>query len=765
MDLGNEEDQLLDDILDLQEGGEPLAQDEDVEGLLKSDDDESQPDKTDRQQVLDSKSPPPEREPDSESDSVSEKPPVTPEADSNGSDARNDSDVEMMDEAEEKPKKDEPELVELSSDEEAQEEDEEEEEEEEESEDDEVGDPSKPAGEGADKTIDPDHLLPFHHGWRREVVMRQKEKNSAHTCDIYYIPPEDSEYRTREAKRKRRSKMDQVQYFEDFPHKVLAIQHFSYVRRPLGLGNAAYEIVRKAKRLTAAAKPTKPAAAKRYKDKEESESDNESLEEEDEEVAMINGFNTKLPICLQADNQVHGLRAERKKRKKFRDPETACTPPLAEDLLWTALDDDPLGVYTDLGGSSSPATPPPLRAVKLTPNSTAEKINKLISEVKSEASKLSVLKEQDLQENLASHDQKIKKFKHVRPVHYRAAFSKVPQQIGGSRQQTERRGYHPQQQFGGNRQSLLNPAIQRMRQLKSLSVQRVSDCGPRCLGGQQPSLECISCHKTFHARCQGVSRHVRVFKCKSCQSNPNESGSVKIKLPMNPVNGKRPVVELVMLQNGKYRPIKFSNNMTVTETIPRRIFNQANSLRKTIYQRAKQIPLVGNKPIYCAINPTNPATGNALRTSGNKQTQPTNPSPQSQPNSDQVSILVRLANTNTKPVLLNVPRKVACKVKKGTTLSFSASSDQKYIVVDNTIHPPLKNSANRNATPPQPKQKAAPAVPYQRIRKPGMPFSLPGGLSISRTNTRPSQPPPPSFRRQQRNFALPSGNVLSSGEV
>ena len=140
---------------------------------------------------------------------------------------------------------------------------------------------------------------------------------------------------------------------------------------------------------------------------------------------------------------------------------------------------------------------------------------------------------------------------------------------------------------------------------------------------------------------------------------------------MNPVNGRRPNVELVMLQNGKYRPIKFSNNMTVTEVIPKRIFSQANSMRKTIYQRARQIPRVGNKPIYLAVNPTNPATGNALRTSPQKSQ---SPATGAQGGSDQVSILVRQAsNPSAKPVLLNVPRKVALKVKKGTTLSFSSS--------------------------------------------------------------------------------------------
>ena len=96
---------------------------------------------------------------------------------------------------------------------------------------------------------------------------------------------------------------------------------------------------------------------------------------------MINGFNLKVPLSLQTEGRIQRLREARKKRKKFRDPQTSCTPPLAEDLPWSALDDDPLGVYTDLGGRSSPATPPPLRAVKLTPNETAEKIAKLFDKV------------------------------------------------------------------------------------------------------------------------------------------------------------------------------------------------------------------------------------------------------------------------------------------------------------------------------------------------------------------------------------------------
>lgn len=36
-----------------------------------------------------------------------------------------------------------------------------------------VGNPEKPPGEDATREIDADHLLPFFHGWRREVVIRK----------------------------------------------------------------------------------------------------------------------------------------------------------------------------------------------------------------------------------------------------------------------------------------------------------------------------------------------------------------------------------------------------------------------------------------------------------------------------------------------------------------------------------------------------------------------------------------------------------------
>ena len=75
--------------------------------------------------------------------------------------------------------------------------------------------------------------------------MKVLTKNAATQYEIFYIPPADSPFRTRESKRKRKSKMDQERYFDDFPHKQLSVQNFSYVPRPLGLNNAAYEIIRK----------------------------------------------------------------------------------------------------------------------------------------------------------------------------------------------------------------------------------------------------------------------------------------------------------------------------------------------------------------------------------------------------------------------------------------------------------------------------------------------------------------------------------------
>ncbi len=79
----------------------------------------------------------------------------------------------------------------------------------------------------------------------------------------------------------------------------------------------------------------------------------------------------------------------------------------------------------------------------------------------------------------------------------------------------------------------------------------------------------------------------------------------------------------------------------------------------------------------------------------------------------QVSILVRPA-TGGNAVLLNVPKAVALKVKVGTTLSFSASSDLKYTVMDSKLHPPVGKKppgANQTQAVKQPQQRQLPNLP------------------------------------------------------
>ena len=87
---------------------------------------------------------------------------------------------------------------------------------------------------------------------------------------------------------------------------------------------------------------------------------------------------------------------------------------------------DQARVHTELGGRSSPCTPPPLRAVKLTPNETAEKITGLINDVKAEAAKKPppFKHAEGVIDNLATHDYKIRKFKNVKPMKWSAAFAK-----------------------------------------------------------------------------------------------------------------------------------------------------------------------------------------------------------------------------------------------------------------------------------------------------------------------------------------------------
>ena len=117
----------------------------------------------------------------------------------------------------------------------------------------------------------------------------------------------------------------------------------------------------------------------------------------------------------------------------------------------------------------------------------------------------------------------------------------------------------------------------------------------------------------------------------------------------------------------------------VTETIPKAMFEQANCLRKTVYQKATQVPRVGNNSIYIAVNPTQKMQQQPQQQQQPQRTQSASTASSQQPksfsspasnansassssSSDQVSILVR-PHKGGKQVLLNVPRKIALKVK------------------------------------------------------------------------------------------------------
>jgi len=151
------------------------------------------------------------------------------------------------------------------------------------------------------------------------------------------------------------------------------------------------------------------------------------------------------------------------------------------------------------------------------------------------------------------------------------------------------------------------------------------------------------------------------------------------------------------------------------------------------------------------------------------------------PTGDQVAILVRpqKAASNSKPVLLNVPRKVALKVKVGTTLSFSASNDHKYIVMDSKIHPPVgtgQRAPNRGPGRPSPKGPNKNRLPsslsvIRNSAGSGRPQSTLSNLMNNKrpglTITRGPQGYPGSYiPAKKARKSLPSGsNILASGEV
>jgi len=560
-----------------------------------------------------------------------------------------------------------------------------------------LGDPSKAPGVGAARKIDMDFLLPFQLGWTREVCVRPT-KSGPQQIDIFYWPPksdEDFGARSQGAHRKRRSKVDMEKYFEEFKHQTLCVNNFTFVRRALQLNNEAYEIVRHSKPSleTRSDKRTR-AKSVRYKEVAEHEgllSGSSSEGEEDEEIEDITDFDQGIPLSLQVISRTTPFREESNKRKKFPDRERCITPPTAAELEWTLLDDDPLGIYTELGGRSSPATPPPLRAVRLTSHNTVTSASQKLEQIKKDLVDplIRVMehnKDMLLKENLVSHDLSIKKYKNMRM---------------------------PSSPFSVN----------------SLNNKKTGVGVPRLGQGKPGSNQ----KRSTANLAQGV---------------------VKVKLPILSTNGKRPSVELVMLTNAKYQPIKFTNNRQVTESIPKRLFDQANALRKTLYQRSVQVPKIGSKPVFVAVNPSQHgykpfvSASNASNSgTGRSVTQPKPPTVTKPTTSEQVSILVRPAQGGNN-VLLNVPKNVALKVKKGTTLSFSASSDQKYIVVDAKMHPAVG-------------KKAEPIPPPQQRRS--LP-NLPAGVSIrpiSRVNGG-SKPPRPSPGHNNRNHQQPKPIKRSS---
>ena len=224
-------------------------------------------------------------------------------------------------------------------------------------------------------------------------------------------------------------------------------------------------------------------------------------------------------------------------------------------------------------------------------------------------------------------------------------------------------------------------------------------------------------------------------------------------------------------------------------------FFQANQAKKTLYVKSQQLPRLNGKPVFLAINPLSGAQSPGPGRPPASQQRPQPRQGQGQPpQGDQVAILVRpqKAAANSKPVLLNVPRKVALKVKVGTTLSFSASNDHKYVVMDAKIHPPVGARAPVRGGPGRPPNQSPQhlksrlpsslsVIPNSGSRRPG-----PKSATVNKTlanimgNKRPgltvtrgpmggsSGPTRPAkvARGTGRPPVLPSGsNILASGEV
>jgi len=562
------------------------------------------------------------------------------------------------------------------------------------------GDPSREAGADADRKIDHELLLPFSFGWKREVIFRPV-KTGPPVIDVFYWPPKADSSPTGGSKvkesasgRKRRSKVDQERYFEESPHPRLSVNNFSYVRRALGLNNECYEMIRHSRPgLETRSEKNRRASRKvgSYREVMEHEgllstSGSEGEDEAEAGIEEVTEFDLGISVSLQLLDGVTPLREEHVKKRKYPDRARCLTPPLAQDMPWSQLDDDPLGVYTELANSGGrPTTPPPLRALRLTLKCTEEAILERVAEVKAALpSHFDRIKEgnKDLagQEHLASHDLAVKKWKNWRP----------PQERQREAREKAEQAWRPPSHSGSSGTGGSTSAMKRVQQN---NLRMRAQQGP------------IIATTTATSPVKAVANNI-----------------VKLRLPMTAINGKRPVVELVMLTEGKYQPIKFTNNRQVTESIPKRLFEQANFLKKTLYQRSVQVPKIGTKQVFLAINPS-PVQAPGQQVQGGGVVKPPNTPPGGQtaatPTANltaQVSILVRPAKGGAA-VLLNVPRSVAGRVKVGTTLSFSASADQKYTVLDNKMHPPVGQQAKKQIPPTA--TNTASRIP-----------SLPSGVSI-----------------------------------
>ena len=287
--------------------------------------------------------------------------------------------------------------------------------------------------------IDGDFLLPFSHGWVRECVYREMKSGPPVLDTVYYHPPktqEDLGPKNREARRKRKNKHDQEKYFEDFPSDILSVINFSYVKRELGLNNEAYE------KITAMdGGPDNRGEVRRsarkvasYKEIAEHEglleSEHSSAESSDEAVEEVTDFDFGLPLTLQLQSRVTPLREEHRRRRKYPDRKRCVTPPRASDIPWTQMDDDPLGLWTELHEEclrereKAPPTPPPVRAVRLYQPRTVERLGEKLTKVKeglADPLERIVAANKDLvgSENLCSHDLAIKKYKHLPSISHR----------------------------------------------------------------------------------------------------------------------------------------------------------------------------------------------------------------------------------------------------------------------------------------------------------------------------------------------------------